>query len=57
MTDRMEKMIEELLDRVVRLETRLCKVLEHMDIPIERQKAGAAVFKYRNGVDISGEKC
>ena len=57
MSDRTEKMVEELLDRVVRLETRMCKLMEALHVPVERETSRPAVFKYRNGVDISREKC
>jgi len=49
------KMIEEILDRVVRLETRMCKLMEEVGVSVERPLHKPAERKYRNGVDISEE--
>ena len=57
MSDRTEKLIEEVLDRVVRLETRMCKLMEALHVPVDRSSSRPAVFKYRNGVDISEKEC
>lgn len=57
MTQRTEKMVEELLDRIIRIETRMCKLMEALQVPVESKPPRPAVFRYRNGVDISNEKC
>jgi len=49
-------MIEEMLDRVVRLETRMCKLMEGVGVPVERPMHKPAECKYHNGVDISEER-
>ena len=50
MKARTEQLCEELLDRVIRIESRLCKLMLALEVePLVKSTDRPAVFRYRRG--------